>query len=81
MSGPGVTDSLQIVSRIARIDIKGQISGSAAGGDHFGFTAETVTSLRVGGTTIALSAGKDNSMASPQLALGSLGDCRVHEIG
>ncbi len=40
-----------ILASIASILIKGTATGSAAGGDHFGITAQRVSKLKIGTTT------------------------------
>jgi hypothetical protein len=70
------TDDPDIVSRIGVVVIKGQAVGTAAAGDHFGFVAEQVASLKVGGTTIPLTPGSNNDDAP----VGATGDLRVREL-
>lgn len=43
-----------LVSRIASITIRGTVAGSAAAGDHFGFTAAQIGSFKAGGFTAKL---------------------------
>jgi hypothetical protein len=87
MSGPGVNDRSDLHSGIGSVSIGGQALGSLVPGDHFGFVAEVVGGLRVGvfaGSPIilTLTAGgsNDGSMSNPLLAVGALGDFRVHEV-
>jgi hypothetical protein len=55
-----------IVARIASIVIKGTATGSAAGGDHFGITAQSIGKLSIDGEKIALSkTEKDDVLLDP----------------
>jgi hypothetical protein len=64
--GFGIGDVLQtvgdtpLVARIVSITIKGDATGSTVSGDHFGFVAQQIGGLKIGGRTFALSAAKDN---------------------
>ena len=49
-------DNSAIVSRIASIVIGGVVAGSGVAGEHFGFVAELVRSMKVGATIFALDA-------------------------
>lgn len=42
------------ISKIAGIIITGQVTGTASGSDHFGFTAGQITSVKIGGVVQAL---------------------------
>jgi hypothetical protein len=63
-----------VISRIAGILIRGQVQGTAAGGDHFGFVAEEIGSLSAAGAALPLTANKDD------LPVGTSGDVRLHEL-
>jgi len=64
-----------VVSTIASITIKGQVLGTPAAGDGFGFCAERVGSISVGRSAIGLKpATKDF------IALGPTFDVRVNEV-
>ena len=66
---------VNIVAKIASIVIKGEVRGTAGGGDHFGFVAQEIGSLKVGALTYALKKGVKDA-----IALGSTGDFNLHEI-
>ena len=66
---------VNIVSKIASIVIKGEVRGTAGGGDHFGFVAQEIGSLKVGALAYALKKG-----VKEDIALGSTGDFNLHEI-
>jgi hypothetical protein len=65
-SGFGVGSTLQtvgntgLVARIASIAVKGVVQGTVADGDQFGFVAEHIAKLSIGGKPIALTAGPSN---------------------
>jgi hypothetical protein len=52
----GGIDRDGFISTIAKVQVLGTITGSAAPGDHFGFVAEKITSFKVGATTLPLTA-------------------------
>jgi len=65
----------KVISTIASITIRGQVLGTPGVGDNFGFCAERVGSISVGGSAITLKpAGKDF------FALGPTFDVRVNEV-
>jgi hypothetical protein len=67
------------IARIASITIRGTALGSLfAGGDHFGFVAQQIGSLKIGGTAIPLAPGPGNDLLG-QL-VGLTGDLRVREV-
>ena len=73
-SGSG---SAGIIAKIASITIAGQVFGtpnSTSSTDHFGFVAEQIGAVKIGGNAIALTAGPDN------LAVGETSDMTVHEV-
>jgi hypothetical protein len=49
-----------LTAKIASIAIKGAVQGTTVGGDHFGFVAEQIAKLTIGGKVIALKAGPAN---------------------
>ena len=67
-----------IVARITSITINGAVLGTVGGSDHYGFVAQQIGSLTVGGTTYPLSLGAGNDLAG--LAVGATGDLRVREV-
>lgn len=64
--GFGVGDIVQpvgntaLVSRIASITIRGDVTGSATVGDQFGFVAQRIDALKVGGRIGLFNPGKSN---------------------
>jgi hypothetical protein len=68
--------SADISSRIASVVIKGQAVGTIEPGGFFAITAESIGSLKVGNTGIALSSKAKDAM----LAIGSTGDFVINEI-
>jgi hypothetical protein len=62
-AGFGVGDALQtfgdtaLIARIASITIKGEVSGSLAADDNFGFVAQQIDKLKIGGRTFTLTPG------------------------
>ena len=67
-----------IVSRIASITIKGQALGSTAAGDSFGFAAQQIGALKVGGIAFKLTPGASNDLTP--LPLGATADLRAREL-
>jgi hypothetical protein len=64
-----------VISTIASITIRGQVLGTPGAGDDFGFCAERVGSVSVGGSAVSLKpATKD------LIALGPTFDVRVNEV-
>jgi hypothetical protein len=57
---PG-TDNPAIISQIASIVIGGTVTGTVASGDHFGFTAQKIGTLKVGATTFSFTAAPNES--------------------
>jgi len=74
------SDDPNLHSRIGSIVIGGQLMGTTAAGDHFGFTAEKVGALSIAGTVIPLQAGPHND----DVILGATnlpgGDFTVREV-
>jgi hypothetical protein len=66
-----------ILSKIAKVVIKGTASGSAAGGDHFGITAQVIGKLSIGGTSVPLSSAVPDDVLLDE----TNGDFRVVELG
>jgi len=70
--GFGLGDTLQpggsptVIARIASIAIKGDVTGSLVTGDHFGFVAEQIDSVKIGGRSTKLTddASNDNVLIS-----------------
>lgn len=66
--GFGLGDTLQtggsptVIARIASIAIKGNVTGSLQAGDHFGFVAEEIGSVKIAGRSSSLTddPGNDN---------------------
>jgi hypothetical protein len=70
---------------IGAITIKGTASGTADAGDHFAFTANWVKSLKIGGATLSLKAGKGNDTTpgvsiEPPAPAAPTGDFTVVEL-
>jgi hypothetical protein len=68
-----------IIAKIASITIKGQVFGtpvSVNSTDHFGFVAEQVGLVKIGGNAIALAAGPHND----NFVVGETSDITVHEV-
>lgn len=76
MSGQGVRDDPAVSSEIRSIAIGGQVQGTAAAGDHFGFVAEEVGRLMIAGTKVPLAPGIGND----DVSLAATGDVSVHEV-
>jgi hypothetical protein len=79
ISGAGTTDTAGITSKIGSLTIKGQTLGtpnSVSGSDHYGFVAQQIGSIKVGGTTIALAAGASND----NHVVGETTDLNIHEV-
>lgn len=71
--------SAGIIAKIARITIAGQVFGtpaSVSATDHFGFVAEQIGALKIGGSAIALAAGLHNDNHN----VGETSDMTVHEV-
>ncbi|MFM7115431.1 MAG: hypothetical protein ACKO0N_02235 [Planctomycetota bacterium] len=56
----GVPDSSRRLAKIGSIAIGGSVRGTSAAGDNFGFIAEEIGRVRVGGSDLALIAGPSN---------------------
>lgn len=55
--GAGVRDQANHFSKIASITIAGQVLGTPTAGDNFGFVAQQIGSVKVGGTMVPLTTG------------------------
>ena len=66
-NGFGAGDTLQsvantaLVARIASITIGGDLTGTSYALDQFGFVAQEIVTLKIGGRAAALTAGKSNN--------------------
>jgi len=76
MSGPNVKDNASFSSKIKSVTIAGQALGSPGGLDFYGFVAEEVGAVRIGGTPLHLTAGAHDD----NLIFGPTGDDFVHEV-
>jgi hypothetical protein len=65
-----------INSRIVSLTIGGQALGTVGGTDAFGIVAQTVGTVKVGGTIVPTIRGNDND----DFAIGITGDFKVNEI-
>jgi len=66
-------------SRIASIVVKGQAIGTPTDpGDFFGFVAEQIVSVKIGGATLPLTAGPNNDLAG--IPVGINIDFRIREV-
>jgi hypothetical protein len=70
-----------IVSRIASVNIKGTIAGTAAANDHFGFVAQRIGSFAFGSVTLKLQSGAGNDLPPDDFLVSANGDVRVRQIG
>jgi hypothetical protein len=61
-------DQAAIFSRIASIVIGGAVDGTGTPGDHFGFVAEHIGSLKIGGSIVALTSGAKNNLTPINIA-------------
>jgi hypothetical protein len=67
------------VASIASVTIKGRVFGtpaSASAGDHFGFVAQRIGALIIGGSAFVLGVGPSND----NLTVGATTDVSVHEV-
>ena len=72
----GVPDSSRRLARIGSIAIGGSVRGTSAAGDHFGFIAEEIGRVRIGGSDRALVSGPSNDN---QLLDSVFGDTKLFE--
>lgn len=54
-------DNVALISRIASITIKGVVAGTAAAADNFGFVAQQIDFVKIGGRTAMLTTGPSNN--------------------
>ncbi|HJZ89638.1 MAG TPA: hypothetical protein VKE40_02125 [Gemmataceae bacterium] len=74
-----VTDPInnpKVISTIASVTIKGQVLGTPGVGDNFGFCAQRIGSLSIGGDLVPLKSGGSNDF----LSLGPTWDVRLNEV-
>jgi hypothetical protein len=82
--GFGVGDTLQtvddtaLIARIASISIRGQVIGSVAAGDHFGFVAEEIGRMTIAGRPVALTPGAGNDTTG--IAIPFTNDVAILEV-
>jgi hypothetical protein len=81
-TGFGTGDTLQaggsptVIARLAGIMIKGSVTGSLSAGDHFGFVAEQIDSVKISGRLLPLTDGPSNNNGLVQFT----DDVRVLEV-
>jgi hypothetical protein len=68
-------DGSALVSKIASITIKGTVSGTAGSGDHYGFIAQQIGALTIGGQRFAVTA------TGTELTANSTMDVTARAIG
>jgi hypothetical protein len=76
MSGPGVSDDPNVISKIASLTIGGEALGTVGGTDSYGVVAENVQTIKIVGTKIPTAAGN----STDDFFVGITGDFKVHEI-
>lgn len=76
ISGMGVKDEPHIHSKIMSIIIGGQVNGTPGAGDHFGFVAQQVGFVKIGGLIVPTTPGIGND----NVLVGSGNDVRIREI-
>lgn len=72
-----------VTAKIASIHISGKARGTTTPTtDHFGFVAEEIGELKIGGKAVHLMSGSsnDNDPTTPSLALGTDSDLRIMEV-
>jgi hypothetical protein len=77
--GAGTTNKVDIISKIASITVRGFVFGtpeSIATGDHEGFVAEQIGSLKIGRFTVHLTPDAHNDNRQ----IGNTTDVTLHEI-
>ena len=65
-------------SRIGRVEIGGEVQGSASLDEHFGFVAEQIVRFTIGGTALPLTHGKGNDLTG--IDLGATLNASVREL-
>jgi hypothetical protein len=63
-------------SKIGSVTIGGQVLGTIGGTDHYGFVAETIGSVHIGGTRVPTAPG----MHTDDVSIGTTGDFSILEI-
>jgi hypothetical protein len=73
LAATGSPDSPAIVSKIAKVTIKGMAIGTVNRIDNalFGIEAQRIVSIKVGGTSIPLTAGASNDLFAKRRPLGA----------
>jgi len=81
MSGPGVKNLPNVLSRISNVTIGGQVIGSDGTADHFGIVAENIGVLTINGDVVPIFPGahNDNRLLSADID-GFFGNLRLREI-
>jgi hypothetical protein len=69
-------DVPEVLSRIDRATIGGQVRGTDISGDHYGIVAENIESLKIRGKSVRMTPGPNND----DVSIGDTGDFRVNEI-
>jgi hypothetical protein len=72
----GGKDDASVFSSIGSITIGGQAMGTVGGADFYGFVAERVAAVKIGGLPLTLTAGNGND----DFLVGVTGDLKVNEI-
>lgn len=57
-----IVDDTALVARIGSIVIRGNVEGTAAVGDHFGFVSQQIDHFKIGTSTFELNAGLSNDL-------------------
>jgi hypothetical protein len=70
--------SVTLIARIAKISIKGDVGGSFAPGDHFGFVAQQIDKLKIGTQTFTLAPGP--SSPADKILIPFTNDVRLVEV-
>jgi len=65
-----------LYSKIASVVIGGTVTGTATGGDNYGFTAQRILAFKSGGVATVLTPGSGND----DKPLGATGDVKIHEV-
>lgn len=76
-------DNAALVSRIASVQIKGSVTGTAMAGDSYGFVAQQIGAFTVGANKLALKTGAGNDNVgtdNAEFVFGAFGDVRVREL-
>ncbi len=73
-------DDPALVSRIASIQIKGSVTGTAAAGDSYGFVAQKIGAFKMGASKLTLTTGAGNDNVGTNQAEFVFGDAQVREL-